>query len=57
MLIIIYIKNILIYSFIQELIEFQLIKGEVNDLKDKVELLFKRIQQETPLWVKRQIFF
>ena len=47
----------LIYSFIQGLIEFQLLKGEVKDLKDKVELLFKRIQQETALWPKRKRFF
>ena len=47
----------LIYSFLQGLIEFQILKKDVNVLKYKIEQLFKKIQLETEMWPKRKKFF
>ena len=47
----------LIYSFLQGLIEFQLLKKSVNDLKIRVDQLFRKIQVETELWPRRKKFF
>ena len=43
----------MIYSFLQGLIEFQILKKDVNNLKIKIDLLFQKIQIETELWPKR----
>lgn len=47
----------LIYSFIQGVIEFRLLKRNVCELKAKVDALFLRIQNETSQWPKRKKFF
>jgi hypothetical protein len=47
----------LIYSFLQGLIEFQLLKKSVNELKIKIDQLFHKIQLETELWPRRKKFF
>ena len=47
----------LIFSFLQGLIEFQILKKDVNNLKFKIEQLFRRIQFETDMWPKRKKFF
>ena len=47
----------LIYSFLQGLIEFQILKKNVNNLKLRVEQLMRKIQIETEMWPKRKKFF
>ena len=46
-----------IYSFLQGLIEFQILKKDVNSLKLKIDQLFHKIKLETELWPKRKKFF
>ena len=47
----------IIYSFLQGLIEFQILKKDVNNLKIKIDQIFQKIQIETELWPKRKKFF
>ena len=47
----------IIYAFLQGLIEFQNLKKDVNNLKFKIDSLFKKIQFETEQWPKRKQFF
>ena len=47
----------MIYSFLQGLIEFQILKKDVNSLKLKIDEIFHKIQIETELWPKRKKFF
>ena len=58
----VYLENVsehcrMIYSFLQGLIEYQLLKINVQELKEKVDNLFIAIQKETQLWPKRKKFF
>jgi hypothetical protein len=57
-----YLENIsenakLVYSFLLGLIEFQILKVEVKDIKDRIENLIKRIHDQTLLWPKKKNFF
>ena len=47
----------LVYSFLQGVIEFRILKQNVLELKRKVDALFMRIQRETQEWPKRKKFF
>ena len=47
----------LIYSFLQGLIEFQILKKDINVIKNKINQLFKKIQLETELWPKKKKIF
>ena len=47
----------LIYSFLNGLIEFQLLKKSVNILSLKIAQLYHKIQIETELWPKRKKFY
>ena len=47
----------LMYSFVQGIIEYNLLKCDVKELKNKLEMLFNKIQEETKLWPKRKKFF
>lgn len=47
----------LIYSFLQGLIEFQILKIEVKELRHKIEDLINRIQAQTNLWPRKKKFF
>jgi hypothetical protein len=47
----------LIYSFLQGLIEYQGLKLEVLELRQKIENLIHRIQEETQSWPRKKRFF
>lgn len=47
----------LVYSFLQGLIELQILKFEVKDLRFKIEDLILRIQLQTKQWQKKKNFF
>ena len=47
----------IVYSFLQGLIEFQILKKDVNSLKNKIDNLFQKIQYETEQWPKKKQFY
>ena len=47
----------IVYSFLQGLIEFQILKKDVNSLKNKIDNLFQKIQSETEQWPKKKQFY
>lgn len=56
-----YLENIsdfakLIYSFLQGMIEYQILKVEVKDLKEKIENLLKKLQETSKIWPKKKKF-
>lgn len=56
-----YLENIsdfakLIYSFLQGMIEYQILKVEVRDLKEKIENLLKKLQETSKSWPKKKKF-
>jgi hypothetical protein len=46
----------LIYSFLQGMIEYQILKVEVKTLKEKIEGLLVRLQETSKLWPKKKKF-
>lgn len=56
-----YLENIsdfakLIYSFLQGMIEYQILKVEVKELKEKIENLLKKLQETSKIWPKKKRF-
>jgi hypothetical protein len=47
----------IIYSYLQGLLEYQNLKLEVKELREKIENLINRIQDETSSWPKKKEFF
>lgn len=47
----------LIHSFLQGLIEFHILKYEVKEIRQKIERLIMRIQEETETWPRKKRFF
>jgi len=46
----------LIYSFLQGMIEYQILKVEVRELKEKIENLLKKLQETSKIWPKKKRF-
>ena len=47
----------LIYSLLQGMIEYEILKHDIEGLKNKQEELIKKIQYVTKYWPKRKLFF
>ncbi len=56
-----YLENIsdfakLIYSFLQGMVEYQILKVEVRELKEKIENLLKKLKETSKIWPKKKKF-
>ena len=47
----------LIYSFLLGIIEYQILKIDIRDLKSRIEKLINSIQESARLWPRKRLFF